>query len=61
MKNALSLATFTATLLCFAIFFIVLKPGAPMVVQSANTDQCKTQDCDLNLLTAMSQAASQPR
>jgi len=61
MKNALSLATFTAAVLCFATFLIVVKPEAPMVVQSANTDHCKTRGCDLNLLTAMSQAASQPR
>ena len=61
MKDALSLATFTAAVLCFAIFLVALKPEAPMLVESTNTEHCKTHGCDLNLLAAMSEPAFQPR
>ena len=61
MKDALSLGTFGAAVLCFAIFLITLKPEAPIAIQSANTESCKTRGCDLTLLAALSEAVFQPR
>jgi len=61
VKDALSLATFTAAALCFGIFLVAVKPDTPILVQSANTESCKTRGCDLNLLAEMSKEVSQLR